>query len=162
MVCAGYNILGHFDFAHASVIRDDWCSVIIKHSVFCSSLICRFAMPFALTLLYSQFFFGVISGLCETNQLHTKHKCMESHMFWNIINFDEEFLCYSTEYKSWWYYKQNAAYAGSFGQLLRIVLDAPLLHFMLFSANVVHDVSCFFFWVSDKHSLRSLFLSFVF
>lgn len=59
-------------------------------------------------------FLSSFSGLCETNQLHTKHKCMESHMFRNIINFDEEFLCYSTEYKSWWYYKQNAAHARLF------------------------------------------------
>lgn len=103
--------------------------------------------------------------LSETNQLQM---CMESHMFWNIINFDEEFLCYSTEYKSWWYYIRHTCVYATYGHtkcccccccisaalLFYIMLDAPLPHFIFGQCKCRTWCFCV---QHNKHSLRSLF-----
>lgn len=154
-------------------VCDDRCLVIIQHSVIFSSLFDRCALPFTLTTfiyfcLFSRSFLN--SGLCETNQLQ---ECMRSHMFWNIINSDEEFLCFSTEYKSWRHYththtcthNQNAAcvaallsclfthYAQCLMRRCRILYCPVQMSYMMFCCWL-----CFFSVLfSIQHSLRSPF-----
>lgn len=117
-VVCWFSYFDQFNFVFRSIscasvrapvyVCDDWCSVIIKHSVLCPSLFCRCTFrhlrwQFFLSFSFSCLIFFLSSFRCFVRPINYT-KCMESHLFWNIINFDEEFLCYSTEYKSWWHY----------------------------------------------------------